>query len=327
MRILVADEMHPSLMPMLRRRGFEVTYRPDITRAQLLNDIGPYEGLFIRSKTTLDEDFLVHATRLRFVGRAGAGLDQIDVPAMVRRGIHLMNAPEGNRDAVAEHAVGLLLGLLNHLSRADQQVRQGIWQREANRGTEIGGKTVGIVGYGNTGQAFARRLRGFGCRVLAHDPYLAQWPNRAARPVPMDDLFARADVVSLHVPLTDQTRGLVNHTWLAQFQKPIYLLNTARGEVVNHADLLEALKYGRVRGAGLDVLENEKLDRLTAPQRATFEALAKLDAVLFSPHVAGWTHESYRRINRVLVTKLTQWWATRDATQDIVAGYGKEEIR
>lgn len=307
LQILIADEMYPSIVPMLEERGFRVAYQPAITRQEMLECIAPYQGLIIRSKTNLDKPMLDKAVNLRFIGRAGAGLDLIDLEVVEQRGIHLMNAPEGNRDAVAEHAVAMLLGLLNHLLRADRQVRQGIWKREANRGTELGGKTVAIIGYGNTGRAFAKRLSSFGCRVLAYDEYLTDYSDACARESGMAEIFEQADVLSLHVPFTEKTRYLVNEVYLNRFRKNIYIINTARGEVLEMKALLASLQSGKVLGACLDVLENEKLATLTPEQRTVFEMLAQSDRVIFTPHVAGWTNESYSRINDVLVEKIEQW--------------------
>ena len=304
-RILIADEMHPSLLPMLRQAGWESEYQPAIQRPQLLEQISGFEGLIIRSKTTVDQELLARAGRLQFIGRAGAGLDLIDMNYCQQRVIAVFAANEGNRDAVAEHGVGMLLCLFNHLNRADAQVRQRIWKREEARGTELMGKTVGIIGYGNNGRAFAQRLIGFGVRVLAYDKYhFADGPF--AEPVPLQQLFDEADVLSLHVPLTDETLHWVNADFINQMRKPFFLLNMSRGEIVVLADLLAGLQSGKVRGACLDVLENEKLAQLTPQQSTVFDGLAALPNVLFSPHVAGWTHESYVKINEVLVGKIKQ---------------------
>jgi D-3-phosphoglycerate dehydrogenase len=307
LQILIADEMYPSIVPMLEEQGFRVAYQPAITRQEMLECIAPYQGLIIRSKTNLDKPMLDKAVNLRFIGRAGAGLDQIDLDVVEQRSIHLMNAPEGNRDAVAEHAVAMLLCLLNHILRSDQQVRQGIWKREANRGTELGGKTVAIIGYGNTGRAFAKRLSSFGCRVLAYDEYLSDYSDSYAQESGMTEIFEQADVLSLHVPLTEKTRRLVNEAYLNRFRKDIYVINTSRGEVLELKALQAKLQVGKVLGACLDVLENEKLATLTPDQRIVFETLAQSDRVIFTPHIAGWTHESYSRINDVLVEKIGKW--------------------
>ena len=305
-QILIADEMHPSLLPMLTEAGFSFDYQPAFTRADIMAQIGPFEGLIIRSKTTVDEALLAHAPNLRYIGRAGAGRDLIDSAAVNRRNIRVFHAGAGNRDAVAEHTVGLLLSLLANITKADREVRQGIWNREENRGYELGSMTVGIVGYGNNGRATARRLSGFGCQVLCYDKFLTHYGDEFATAVPMETIQARADVISLHIPLTGDTRGWVNADFIAQMSKPFYLLNIARGEVVVLADVVPGLESGKVRGAGLDVLENEKLADLTSAQQAAFDYLRTSDRVVLTPHVAGWTHESYDRINEVLVKQLKE---------------------
>jgi D-3-phosphoglycerate dehydrogenase / 2-oxoglutarate reductase len=308
-RVLIVDEMHPSLPPMLAEIGWEADYLPHLGKAELLAIIGQYEGLVVRSKLALDQATLAQAERLRFIARAGAGTDQIDTDEAARRGIAVLNAPEGNRDAVGEHTVGLLLAVLNRLHLADREVRQRDWQRERNRGRELGSLTVGLVGYGNMGQAFAKRLVGFGCPVLAYDKYHTGWGRDPyAREATLPDLFAQADVLSLHVPLTPETRGMANLSFFEQFKNNIYFLNTARGEIAPLADLAQGLASGKLLGAGLDVLENEKLATLTPAQSAAFDYLAQSDKVVFSPHVAGWTQESYQRINEVLVQKIAAFW-------------------
>jgi D-3-phosphoglycerate dehydrogenase len=305
---LIADEMHPSLPGMLAAIGCQADYRPRITPEQLRATIARYEGLVVRSKISFDAALLALAPGLRFIARAGAGTDQIDTAETQRRGIAILNAPEGNRDAVGERTLGLLLALLHHLPQADRQVRQGQWRREANRGTELGALTVGIIGYGHMGRAFAQRLRGFGCPVLAYDKYHSGFGNAEVQEVTLAQLQQQADVLSLHVPLTPETRGWVGEAFFAQLARPVYLLNTARGEIVPLTDLVAALQRGQVRAAALDVLENEKLDRLTPAQAAAFAYLAQAENVIFSPHVAGWTHQSYIRINEVLVDKIAAFY-------------------
>lgn len=305
MHILIIDEMHPSLVPLLADQGHTADYRPDITRAEILECLAGYDGIIVRSKTAIDEPLLQRATRLRFVARAGAGLDQIDAGAVARRGIRLFNAPEGNRDAVAEHAVGMLLCLMNGIHVADRQVRGLAWNREGNRGTELKGRTVGIIGYGNTGREFARRIQAFGCEVLAYDKYLENFSDAFARESTLETIFEQAQVLSLHVPLTPETNRWLTLPVYNRFRHGFFLINTSRGEVVPLADLQQAIGAGIVRGACLDVLENEKLDTLTASQREAFDALCQSGRVLFTPHVAGWTHESYVKISEVLVSKIT----------------------
>jgi len=304
--ILIADEMHPSLFTMLTDAGFSYNYQPDITRADLLLIIEPYNGLIIRSKTTVDAELLSHAPNLTFIGRAGAGLDLIDLAEAEKRGIRVFHAGEGNRDAVAEQAVGMLLVLLTNILKADREVRQGIWDREGNRGYELGGMTVGLIGYGNNGQATARRLSGFGCRVLTYDEYRTNYSDAFAEEATMARIMAEADVLSLHVPLTDLTRTLIDDVFVAQMNKPFYLLNASRGEVVSLLAVVRGLESGKIRGAGLDVLENEKLAKLTPDQQAVFDYLRQSDRTVLTPHIAGWTHESYVRINEVLVRQISQ---------------------
>lgn len=303
-RVLIADEMHPSLPGMLEAAGFAYTYLPQASRADMLREIADYEGLIIRSKTRIDEALLEAAPRLRFIGRAGAGLDLIDTAATARRGIRLFAANAGNADAVGEHALGMLLALLNRIVLADAQVRQRRWLREENRGTELMGLTVGLLGYGHNGQAFARRLSGMGVQVLAYDKYRDAYADAYARAASLSEIQQQADVLSLHLPLTPETQGLVGQDFIAAFRKPFYFMNISRGEIAVLADVRAALEAGRLRGACLDVLENEKLDALTPAQAATFDALAARPDVVFTPHIAGWTHESYRRINEVLMAQL-----------------------
>ena len=302
--ILIADEMHPSLFAMLDAAGFTYDYKPAITRTELLASLAPYTGLIIRSKTKVDEELLGQASSLCFIGRAGAGLDLIDLDTANRRGIAVFHAGEGNRDAVAEHTVGMLLALLANILKADREVRQGIWDREGNRGYELGSLTVGLIGFGNNGRATAQRLSGFGCRVLAYDKYLTNYGGALAQEATMAEIMAEADVLSLHIPLTDDTRMLVNDAFIEQFAKPFYLVNIARGEIVSLEAVVRGLQQGKLRGACLDVLENEKLAKLTPNQQDAFNYLRQSDRVVLTPHVAGWTHESYVRINEVLVRQI-----------------------
>lgn len=302
--ILIADEMHPSLFAMLDQAGYQYDYQPKITRADLLTALSPFDGLIIRSKTFVDEQLLNQAPKLRFIARAGAGLDLIDLAATEQRHIRVFHAGEGNRDAVGEHAVGMLLALLANILKADREVRQGIWDREGNRGYELGSLTVGLIGYGNNGQATARRLSGFGCRVLAYDKFLTNYGNAYAEEASLEQIKAEADVLSLHIPLTDETRTLINDEFIAQFSKPFYLINVARGEIASLAAIVRGLESGKIRGACLDVLENEKLAKLTPDQQQSFDYLRQSDRVVLTPHVAGWTHESYVRINEVLVRQM-----------------------
>ncbi|MDN3688106.1 NAD(P)-dependent oxidoreductase [Cyclobacterium jeungdonense] len=308
MKILIIDQMHESIVPLLEDRGHKVDYRPDIDRDGILTVLEDYEGLVIRSKTPINKELLRAAPLLKFVARAGAGLDNIDLNYLEEKGIALYHAAEGNRDAVAEHALGMLLTLFNHYLQSDRQVRKGIWDREGNRGEELAGKTVGIFGYGNMGSAFAQRLRGFDVEILAYDKFKTGFGDKWVKESSFQAIQEKADVLSIHVPLTSETRYFFSPEILSDFRKSIYLINTARGEVIRMDTLNEALQNGKLKGAALDVLEKEKLQTLTAAERLSFEALTQRNNVLFSPHVAGWSHESYRKINQVLVAKIEGEW-------------------
>jgi D-3-phosphoglycerate dehydrogenase len=266
-----------------------------------------YTGVILRSRLSFTRDVIDAATDLKFIGRVGAGMESIDVAYAESKGIHCLNSPEGNRDAVAEHALGMLLNLSNNLNRADRQVRQGIWEREANRGWEIKGKTLGIIGFGNMGAAFAQRLQGFDCKLIAYDKNKTNYAPSYVKEVSKADIFAQADIVSLHIPLDEDNFYLADENWFASFEKPIVLINTARGPVVKTAALLEALDSGKVIAAGLDVLEYEESSFERTKQLTEipdFLNLAQRENVIFSPHIAGWTVESKTKLADFLVEKI-----------------------
>jgi len=304
MKILIIDEMHLSIIPMLEKQGHEVTYSPNTTRAEILDSVAEFDGLIIRSKTPMDRELLEKAINLKFIGRAGAGLDQIDLEYLEERGVKLFHAAKGNRDAVAEHAIGGLLALFNQIKKADSEVRNGIWDREGNRGHELMGKTVGIMGFGNMGKAFSKRLSGFGVKIRAYDKYKLDFGTDLVQEVMWEKLKSEVDILSIHVPLTTETQNFFTLKELSSFSKPFWLINTARGEVISFATLNAALDQGILRGAVLDVLENEKFKKFSPEQKDEFEKLAQRENVIFSPHVAGWTFESYEKINKVLVKKI-----------------------
>jgi D-3-phosphoglycerate dehydrogenase / 2-oxoglutarate reductase len=306
MRTLIIDEMHKSIIPLLEGIGHEVSYRPEINRKEILEIISNYEGLVVRSKTDLDRALLEKAERLKFIGRAGAGIEKIDIDYLNIQGIHLLNAPEGNKDAVGEHAIGMLLALFNHFSKGDQEVRKGVWLRDENRGEELCGKTVGVIGYGNMGKAFAEKLSGFGVKILVYDKYKTGFSSALIKESSFEEIQEQADVLSLHVPLTSETKDFLTISIIEGFKKPFYLINTARGEIISFDTLNESLQRGLLKGAVLDVLENEKLNQLSQAQKMSFEKLASRNNVLFTPHVAGWTHQSYEKINQVLVEKISK---------------------
>lgn len=303
-KVLISDAMHHSIVPTLSELGFEIDYFPDVTREKMLEILHEYFGLIIRSKTVIDRGLIDHAPALKFIARAGAGLDQIDLDYAKEKNIEIINAPEGNRDAVGEHALGMLLCLMNHMCRADRQIRDQEWKREFNRGIELHGKTVGIVGYGNMGQAFAQRLLGFECEVLAYDKYKTGFSDDYAREATLDELYEKAEVVSFHVPLTPETRSMANDDFFKKFHKNIFLINTARGEILPLKTLLNQVLSGKVIAAALDVLENEKFEKLNNEQELVLHELFKLDNILFTPHVAGWSQESYIKINQTLAKKI-----------------------
>ncbi|AMM51969.1 phosphoglycerate dehydrogenase [Rufibacter sp. DG15C] len=306
-RCLIVDLMHESLLPMLENMAVEVTYVPHIKKDQVAELLPFYDMLMVRSKLRVTEELVAAAPRLKVVARAGAGVDNIDDGVLERHNITLLNAPEGNRDAVGEHTLGLLLTLFRKINSGDAEVRKGLWLREENRGEEIGGKTVGIIGYGNMGKAFAKRLAGFDCEVLAYDVQAVTKPFSYVKLCVLEEIQERADVLSLHIPFTKNNRHLVSEAFIDRFQNPFWLLNTARGEVVDHAALVKGLKHGKILGAALDVLENEKLSTLSLDQQKRLQFLYDHPRVVLTPHIAGWTHESYQRINEVLVQKLTAY--------------------
>ena len=304
MKVLIIDEMHLSIIPLLENAGYLVDYRPEINRPEIEAVIGEYVGLIIRSKTVMDRPLLEKGLNLKFIGRAGAGLDKIDLKYLEERNIKLFHAAEGNRDAVGEQAIGMLLALFNNISRADQEVRKGIWKREENRGEELQGKTVGIIGYGNMGSAFARKLSGFDVNILAYDKYKSNFGTFHVTEVGFRQLQEESDIVSMHVPLTTETRNFLTLEVLEQFHKPFYLINTARGEIISFDTLNVALDNKIIKGAVLDVLENEKFSTYSSSQKEAFNKLASRSNVIFSPHIAGWTHQSYEKINQVLIEKI-----------------------
>lgn len=307
-KILIVDDLHENIFPMLSDMGFEVNYQPDIKRPEILAIIGNYEGLIIRSKTKVDADFLVHCGKLEFIGRAGAGLDLIDLSITDQLNIKVFAANEGNSDAVAEHTLGMILMLFNKLNWADAEIRQRIWEREKNRGIELKGMTVGIIGFGNMGMALAQRLMGFDVKILTYDKIekkeyeYGSYSEKAT----MEEIFEKTDLLSIHVSLTDETRMMVNDDFIQKFKKNIFIVNTSRGEVASVKSILQGLQSGKIRGACLDVLENEKLSKLTSEQEDVYSQLFKMKNVILTPHIAGWTVESYRKINEVLVSKIRE---------------------
>ncbi|MET4141541.1 2-hydroxyacid dehydrogenase [Pedobacter sp. UYP1] len=303
-KILIVDDLHPVFKSRAEQLGYEVDDRPLITRAETLAVISGYDGIAVRTKFKIDRELMEAAPGLKFVARAGAGLDNIDEAYAKERNIKLLNAPEGNRDAVGEHAMGMLLSLINTHRKADIEIRNGIWDREGNRGWELKGKTVGIIGYGFMGSSMARKLSGFEVKVLAYDKYKTGFSDAYAQECSMEEIVKHSDVLSLHIPLTSETRQMVDEEYLYHFKKNIFFINTARGEIVNTKAVLAAIKSGKISGAGLDVLEVEKFPALA--EQDWFTELKESDKVILTPHVGGWTFDSYRKISEVLADKLEQ---------------------
>ena len=307
LKVLLLDTNHPLLKQGLLDLGFQVDEEYHSSKQDIEKIISGYDGIVIRSRFPIDKEFLQKAKNLKFIGRVGAGLENIDIPVAQKQNITLINAPEGNRNAVGEHTLGLVLNLFNKINKADKEVRQGIWQREANRGLELDGKTIGIIGYGNMGKAFAKKLKGFDVEVLAYDikPDVA---DANARQVDLPELFEKTDVLSLHVPHTPLTNKMINTEFINQFKKPFWLINTARGTVVDTASLVHLLETGKILGAGLDVLEYEKssfenmFEKNNLP--ADFKKLIQFENVILTPHVAGWTVESKKKLAQVILDKI-----------------------
>lgn len=308
MKVLHLDSNHPLLMDQFQELGFQNEEDYISTKKEVEAKIANYDGIIIRSRFTIDEHFINKAKNLKFIGRVGAGLENIDVNYAKINGVFLAAAPEGNRNAVGEHTLGMLLSLFNKLNKADKEVRTGKWDREGNRGIELDGKTVGIIGYGNMGKSFAKKLRGFDVEVICYD-IQGGVCDENARQVGIMELQQKSDIISLHVPQTPKTIGMVNSSFIEAFQKPIWLLNTARGKCVVIEDLVKELNSGKVLGAGLDVLEFEKTsfeNMFDNNLPDSFKQLTKLDNVIFTPHVGGWTVESKIKLAQTIVDKIKE---------------------
>lgn len=306
-KVLHIDSNHPLMIEQLAQMGYENVENYTSTKEEIERIISEYEGVIIRSRFKIDKTFLDCATNLKFIGRVGAGLENIDCDYAESKGVALIAAPEGNRTAVGEHALGMLLTLMNKLNLVDQEVREGIWIREGNRGHEIEGKTVGIIGYGNMGNAFAKRLQGFDCKVIFYD-IKEGLENQFAKQVTLQELQEQVDILSLHTPQTAATMDMINEQFINQLKKPIWFVNTARGKSVNTASLVKALQEGKVLGAALDVLEYEKssfenmFNDNSLPEPMQYLVQAK--NVLLSPHIAGWTIESKEKLAQVIIDKI-----------------------
>ena len=303
-KILAIDSNHECLNTGLRDAGFIVDEDYTSSKEIIEQKIADYDGMIVRSRFPIDKAFLTKANNLKFIGRVGAGLENIDEDFAAQQNITLFNSPEGNRDSVGEHAVGMLLMLMHHLRRADNEVRNGIWKREENRGDELLGKTFGIIGYGNMGKATAKRLSGFGVEVIFHD-ILPNLSDEFATQVSLEELQKRADILSLHIPLTEETHYLVNEEFISKMEKNFYFVNTARGKNLKTKALVEAIESGKILGACLDVLEYEKssFENLET-ENQDLKYLLDSEKVIVTPHIGGWTYQSKEKLAQVIVDKI-----------------------
>ena len=296
--------MHPSILDMFNDLGIDADYFPEISREDLISRIASYEGLVIRSKTTVDRELIKAGQQLKFVARAGSGTDNLDIDYLKEKGIRVFNAGEGNRDAVGDHTIGLILALLRNIVKSNNEIVQDKWLREENRGRELNTMTVGIIGYGHTGQAVVKRLHSFGCKVLVHDKYKFGFGNNFIEESTLEKIKEKANILSLHIPLTFETRRIVDDNFFASFQHNLYLVNTSRGEIVDTEALVRGLNNGKIIGAALDVLEPEGKSFIKRRDENHLQSLLNMENVIVTPHVAGWTVESYQRINEVLIEKI-----------------------
>ncbi len=305
-KILITDKVHPILIEGLSKAGYLIDYDTNVDNVALDEIIHQYEGIIINSKITMNPLRIDKGKNLKFIGRLGSGLEIIDIPHAKKKKISVINSPEGNCHAVAEHEMGMILSLINNLNAADNEVRQNIWEREKNRGIELRGKTIGIIGLGHTGSAFAEKLSSWRLNVISYDKYKKRYPKhlRFVEKTTLEEVLKRSDVISLHLPMTEETRYWVNSHFLNRCKDGVILSNTSRGKIVVTEDLLCALQSGKVKGACLDVFENEKPETYNDLENRMYQKLFSMKSVVLSPHIAGWTHESLKEIAEVLLIKI-----------------------
>ncbi|MBK9454421.1 MAG: hypothetical protein IPO24_01985 [Bacteroidetes bacterium] len=303
-KVIVTDFLHPYLADWLVDKGFQVDIQETITNDELFSIIENYEGLVLSTKIKVTPTLIDKAKNLEFIARAGSGMENIDVAYAKSKGIHVVNSPEGNANAVAEHAVGMTLALLNNIVKSDAEIRNGVWQREPNRGEEIQGKTIGIIGYGHTGSRFAAKWGTFGVTILAHDKYKSGFGTTTVVEASVEDIWEKAEIISFHLPLNAETQFYCNAAFINNMKRPFWLINTSRGKIVNTANLIEGLDQGKILGAALDVFENEKFYQLEGTDLAQMQNLTKRHNIILTPHVAGWTHTSHLYLSKILAEKL-----------------------
>ena len=303
-KVLITAKVHPYLVDYLTEKGYQVLYHPAISYQEAYEKIHGCIGLIVTTRIKVDRNLLDHAPVLQWIGRLGSGMESIDVEYAREKGIRCKSSPEGNCDAVGEQVIGMLLSLFANVLKSNLQLRENIWEREKNRGIELMEKTVGIIGYGHTGGAVARKLSGFQCKVIAYDKYKTDYGDEYAEAVSLEEIYKRADVVTVHVPLTEETHHMVNDAFFKSFAVPIYFINASRGKVVHTAALIDHLKSEQVLGACLDVLENEKPDTFSETERAQFDYLLHSERVILTPHIAGYTHEAAYKMAHYTLKKL-----------------------